>query len=206
MVYHIFPIEIAISGVDPPFSTPKAMWFHIRHQRHWYPSRSSVGLASQLRNFSIPNGVGIGHWNEVLIQKVGAISHFQPQLLQLKTPMEDQFCGPYNVPMSPNERLGKVTITNPSKMDGRIILCDYYSYYRNKLCHYELWVYWHSIWFDQTHSWSPANVQANVQLKEVPEAKIVLEKYNLMTLGRNGWGIWAEIDRTGKMIDPTMIE
>ena len=49
-------------------------------------------------------------------------------------------------------------------------------------------------------------MQANVQLKEVPEAKIVLEKYNLMTLGRNGWGIWAEIDRTGKMIDPTMIE
>ena len=48
--------------------------------------------------------------------------------------------------------------------------------------------------------------QANVQLKEVPEAKMVLEKYNLMTLGRNGWGIWAEIDRTGKMIDPTMIE
>jgi hypothetical protein len=45
-----------------------------------------------------------------------------------------------------------------------------------------------------------------VQLKEVPEAKMVLEKYNLMTLGRNGWGIWAEIVRTGKMIDPTMIE
>ena len=47
-----------------------------------------------------------------------------------------------------------------------------------------------------------------MELKEVPEAKMVLEKYNLMTLGKNGWGIlrWAEIDRTGKMIDPTMIE
>lgn len=42
-------------------------------------------------------------------------------------------------------------------------------------------------------------MQANVQLKDVPEAKMVLEKYNLMTLGKmlgpTSPRLWAEKPR-----------
>ena len=47
-----------------------------------------------------------------------------------------------------------------------------------------LWAFPASRIFSQTFQRGAEFVQANVQLKDVPEAKMVLEKYNLMTLGK----------------------